>query len=88
MHGCAVCLSQPSLASWCLCLCSNNPDRALVSAFKTLGDMCEKLNLVNAAIKDGACDLYKRALESGRLRGRGMMVRSAREACMWLLHCG
>uniref|UniRef100_A0A7S0RRQ4 General transcription factor TFIIB n=1 Tax=Chlamydomonas leiostraca TaxID=1034604 RepID=A0A7S0RRQ4_9CHLO len=61
---------------------SNNPDRALVAAFKTLGDMCERLSLVNTAIKDAACDLYKRAMESGRLRGRGMMSICA--ACLYL----
>ena len=43
-------------------------DRTLQSAFRAIGQMCEKLGLVRI-IKDRACELYKQVHERGPLLG-------------------
>ena len=37
----------------------------------TLADMCESLAL-HSGIKDRACQLYKEAMETGAMKGKGM----------------
>ena len=48
---------------------SDSGDRALVAAFRKIGHLCDELGL-NAAIKDTACELYKKVSASRSAKGR------------------
>lgn len=60
---------------------SNNPDRNLLSAFKKISSMSEQLSL-SMNIKDRACELYKEAMETGLMKGKGMQAVAA--GCLYL----
>ncbi len=71
---------RPARLRRCPCVpralfCSNNPDKALQKAFKELGVLTEKLRFQGGPVKNIACELYKDAMESGKLKGRSMLVR-------------
>eukprot|EP00899_Mesostigma_viride_P025943 jgi/Mesvir1/6533/Mv16795-RA.1 len=58
-----------------------NPDRNLINAFRQIGGMAERLNLV-ATIKDRANEIYKQIEDLKSLRGRGMEAILA--ACLYI----
>ncbi|PNH03130.1 Transcription initiation factor IIB [Tetrabaena socialis] len=55
---------------------TNNPDRALVAAFKEVGRMCELLKC-NASVKDRACEIYKEVVQAKSLKGRSVKALAA-----------
>ncbi|KAL6753961.1 hypothetical protein V8C86DRAFT_2714153 [Haematococcus lacustris] len=61
---------------------NNNPDRALTVAFKKLSDLCDKLSISNKTVHSSACEIYKKAMDSQRLKGRGTNAICA--ACLYL----
>lgn len=60
---------------------SNDPDRNLITAFRNIAGMCDQLALVSG-IKDRACSLFKEAMETGKMKGKGMQAVSA--GCLYL----
>lgn len=60
---------------------SNIPDRDLMAAFKKIATMCEQLSLVQTT-KDRASELYKEAMATGAMKGKGMQAVCA--GCIYL----
>lgn len=60
---------------------TSNPDRNLLSAFRTISEMAERLNLV-VAIKDRACEIYKEIQDSQSIRGRSQAAICG--ACLYI----
>ncbi|PIA48365.1 hypothetical protein AQUCO_01400758v1 [Aquilegia coerulea] len=59
----------------------SNPDRSLIQAFKSIGIMAERLNLV-ATIKDRANEIYKKVEDQKSIRGRNQDAILA--ACLYI----
>ena len=47
----------------------DNPDRQLISAFRGITSICDSLGL-DSSVKDRACELYKRIIDSKSIKGR------------------
>lgn len=60
---------------------TNNPDRALVAAFKEVSTICDHLK-VKGGVKDRACEEYKAVVEAKTLKGRSVKALAA--ACVFL----
>jgi len=59
----------------------NSSDRQLISAFKVIGEMCERIHLAKS-IKDQADLFYTKALETKQLKGKNSEAVAA--ACLYI----
>jgi len=59
----------------------NSSDRQLISAFKIIGEMCERIHLAKS-IKDQADLVYTKALETKQLKGKNSEAVAA--ACLYI----